>query len=63
KEGLLSIKRTRSGLVESGIEQLSRMMKKLTGEETISFHTDISTHTGERIMVFKLANDLQKKLS
>ena len=63
KEGLLSIKRTRSGLVESGIEQLSRMMKELTGEETISFHTDISTRTGERIMVFKLANDLQKKLS
>lgn len=63
KEGLLSIKRTRSGLVESGIEQLSRMMKKLTGEETISFHMDISTRTGERIMVFKLANDLQKKLS
>ncbi|MEC1262732.1 DUF2294 domain-containing protein [Bacillus swezeyi] len=63
KEGLLSIKRTRSGLVESGMEHLNRLMKELTGEDTISFHTDISTRTGERIMVFKLANDLQKKLS
>ncbi|MDA1477244.1 DUF2294 domain-containing protein [Bacillus changyiensis] len=62
-EGLLSIKRNRTGLVESGRESLTSLLKDLTGEETVTFHTDISTRTGERIMIFKLANDLQKKLS
>jgi uncharacterized protein YbcI len=28
-----------------------------------SFHTDISSRTGERVMVFKLFNDLEKKIS
>lgn len=63
KEGLLSVKRMRSDLVESGREKLCQLIRDLTGEEVVSFHTDISTRTGERIMVFRLHSDLQKKLS
>ncbi|TCS84005.1 DUF2294 domain-containing protein [Tepidibacillus fermentans] len=63
KEGLLSVKRIRSDLVESGREKLYQLIRDLTGEEVVSFHTDISTRTGERIMVFRLYSDLQKKLS
>ncbi|WP_096189867.1 DUF2294 domain-containing protein [Evansella halocellulosilytica] len=62
-EGLLSVKKIRSDLVESGREQLSKLVGDLTGEEVQSFHTDISTRTGERIMVLRLSSDLQKKLS
>lgn len=62
KEGLLSVKRMRSDLVESGREFLGNMIGELTGEEVKSFHTDISTHTGERIMVFRLSGNLQEKL-
>jgi uncharacterized protein YbcI len=62
KEGLLSVKRIRSDLVESGREKLCQLIRDLTGEELVSFHTDISTRTGERIMVFRLSSDLQKKL-
>jgi uncharacterized protein YbcI len=62
KEGLLSVKRIRSDLVESGREKLSQLIRDLTGEEVVSFYTDISTRTGERIMVFRLSSDLQKKL-
>jgi uncharacterized protein YbcI len=62
KEGLLSVKRIRSDLVESGREKLSQLIRDLTGEEVVSFYTDISTLTGERIMVFRLSSDLQKKL-
>lgn len=63
KEGLLSVKRIRCDLVETGLEKLGQLIKDLTGEEVVSFHTDISTRTGERIMIFRLSNDLQKKLS
>ncbi len=59
KEGMISIKRTRSDLVESGIEGLKEIVQNITGEEIKSFHTDISTVTGERVMVFKLYDSFE----
>jgi len=61
-EGLLSIKENRNGLVESGIEDLKEMILSITGVHVKSFFTDISTNTGERVMVFKLSDDLENKL-
>jgi len=61
-EGLLSIKENRNGLVESGIEDLKKMILSITGVHVKSFFTDISTNTGERVMVFKLSDDLESKL-
>jgi uncharacterized protein YbcI len=61
-EGVLSIKKIRADLVEVGRDRLGELIKERTGEDVITFHTDISTRTGERIMVFKLSNDLEKKL-
>ncbi|MGM0903755.1 DUF2294 domain-containing protein [Mesobacillus maritimus] len=60
KEGLLSIKKIRSELVESGIMELKEIILAITRVEVQSFHTDISTNTGERIMVFKLQHDYEK---
>jgi uncharacterized protein YbcI len=62
-EGMLSVKRTRTSLVESGVEDLKEIIRRITGEEVKSFFTDLSTRTGERIMVFRLYNDLETKLS
>ncbi|WP_163859558.1 Na-translocating system protein MpsC family protein [Paenibacillus elgii] len=62
KEGILSIKNTRTSLVESGIEDLKEIILNITGLEVVNFHTDISTRTGERIMVFRLSDDLTNKL-
>lgn len=62
KEGMLSIKKMRSDLVESGVESLKEIIQSLTGEMVKSFYTDISTQTGERIMIFKLGSDFEKKL-
>jgi len=59
---LLSVKAYRNSLVESGVEQLKEIVLTLTGVEVLSFYNDISTKTGERIMVFKLTEDLQSKL-
>ncbi|WP_078544606.1 DUF2294 domain-containing protein [Litchfieldia alkalitelluris] len=60
KEGIISIKKIRSELVESGIEDLKGIILKQTGVEVKSFHTDISTISGERVMIFKLFIDLEK---
>ncbi|MRH43595.1 DUF2294 family protein [Aquibacillus halophilus] len=62
KEGMLTIKKTRSELVESGVENLKDTILTITGEKVKSFHTDISSNTGERVMVFKLFNDFEKNL-
>nr|WP_269151677.1 DUF2294 domain-containing protein [Sutcliffiella horikoshii] len=62
KEGMISIKRTRSDLVESGIEELKEIIRQITGEETKSFYTDISTVTGERVMVFKLGTNYEEMI-
>lgn len=61
RDGMLSIKKVRSELVETGIDELNKIILSLTDEEVKGFHTDISTRTGERVMVFKLFNDLQNK--
>ncbi|HWK22288.1 MAG TPA: DUF2294 domain-containing protein [Ureibacillus sp.] len=62
KEGLLSVKTNRNTLVESGIDELKEVVLTITGVEVVSFYTDLSTQTGERIMIFKLSEDLQSKL-
>ncbi|WCK56696.1 DUF2294 domain-containing protein [Aneurinibacillus sp. Ricciae_BoGa-3] len=63
KDGMLSVKKNRNGLVESGIEQIKEIIFTITGEEVVSFHTDISTNTGERLMVFKFAKNLEAQFS
>ncbi|MDV2684105.1 DUF2294 domain-containing protein [Alkalihalophilus lindianensis] len=62
KEGMLSIKRLRAHLIESGKDGLMEIVLRITGEQVKSFHTDISTTTGERVMVFKLFGNFEKKL-
>ena len=61
KEGLLSVKENRKSLVESGVEELKEIIFTITGFEVLSFHTDLSTRSGERIMVFKLSGDCQQQ--
>jgi uncharacterized protein YbcI len=63
REGLLSVKKNRNSLVESGIDDLKKIIWTVTEQEVVSFHTDISTQTGERVMVFKLSGDLESNLS
>lgn len=63
KEGMLSIKKNRSDLIESGSDELKKMMSELTGSDVTSFHTDISTKTGERIIVFTLEENLENQLT
>lgn len=60
KDGILKIKQVRSEMVELGITDLKNIILHTTGQEVKSFYTDLSTTTGERVMVFKLLNDYEK---
>lgn len=50
--GRYLIKQFRQELIEQGRPILEAELQSLLGVELVSLHTDISTRTGERIMVF-----------
>ncbi len=54
KEGADLIKMTRVKLLESARSLLEAIITEITGCTLKSLHTDISTKTGERIIVFTL---------
>jgi uncharacterized protein YbcI len=49
------LKQVRSQLIETARPVLESMILKVTGTKAISLHHDISTTTGEEIVVFTLA--------
>lgn len=61
ESGVLSIKKLRTSLVEAGNVQLKDIIYSLTNVTVDSFHTDLSTKNGERIIVFTLNENLEKK--
>lgn len=62
-EGKLLVKQIRVKLIETSRRLLERIISDITGEQVISLHTDISTKTGERIIIFILESDLEAKIS
>jgi uncharacterized protein YbcI len=48
------IKQLRTQLIEAGAPLLYAAVKSVLGVEVRSMHTDISTRTGERVIVFSL---------
>ncbi|QKS70704.1 DUF2294 domain-containing protein [Paenalkalicoccus suaedae] len=51
--GREQLKKFRNDLVESGRPQLEAMVEETFKRKLTSLHTDISTKTGERLLVFK----------
>ncbi len=60
-EGTELIKRLRSNLLEQARELLSGTIEKITGLGVTSLYTDISTKTGERIILFTLIENLAER--
>lgn len=58
REGQVLIKETRRHLFESSIACFEQMVAQTTGCRLVSFHTDISTKTGERIVVLTVDMNL-----
>lgn len=50
------IKQVRHELLEKGRPLLETVIHKITGRRIVSMHTDISTKTGERMIVFVLTS-------
>lgn len=49
------VKQVRTELLERARPLLEKTISQITGRKLLSLHTDISTTTGERIIVFTLA--------
>ncbi|MBE3563040.1 MAG: DUF2294 domain-containing protein [Hydrogenibacillus schlegelii] len=62
EEGRQAVKVMRNRLLESGAEALCSLIERLIGMPVRSLHTDLSTRTGERIIVFRLNDDLERRL-
>ena len=61
-EGHELIKQVRRQLLEGSRSILEAIVLEKTGCQVVSLHTDISVKTGERIMVFTLAEKLEVRL-
>jgi uncharacterized protein YbcI len=51
RDGMLMIKDIRRQLFETARPHLVEMVRQITGSRMVSLHTDMSTSTGERIVV------------
>ena len=52
------IKQVRLELIEKARPLLDTIISDITGNKVVSLHTDISTKTGERVIVFTLDNKM-----
>jgi uncharacterized protein YbcI len=52
--GRALVKQVRIELLESGRGALESIIHDITGRTVVSLHTDVSTKTGERVMMFTL---------
>lgn len=60
-DGRMLVKETRRRLFESSLPMLRQMVLEIAGADLISLHTDMSSHTGERIIVLTTNTDLATK--
>ena len=60
-EGADLIKETRSQLLDGARDLLTSIIVEVTGCRIESLHSDISTKTGERIIIFVLDQNLENK--
>lgn len=62
EEGSVLIKRTRMQLLEGARVLLENIISDITHCQVKSLHTDISTKTGERIIIFTLNQNFERQL-
>ena len=60
QEGRDLIKKVRATMLESARDLLSRVIRDIVGVDVTSLHTDISTNTGERMIIFTLTECLDR---
>jgi uncharacterized protein YbcI len=58
-EGVELLKQVRAKLFETGRDLLKRSVGELTGSKVVSMHSDLSTKTGERVIIFVLSVNIE----
>lgn len=61
-EGVDLIKKMRSTLIDKAKPLLAQVVGEITGVKVRDLHTDISTVSGERVIVFTLDQELESSL-
>ena len=61
REGIELIKKIRSNLLENSRILLEQIITNLTGAKVKSMHMDISTVTGEKVILFTTDENIEKK--
>lgn len=56
--GVKTVKHMRTTIIESVVDDLEAIVEKHTGATVISVHSDSSTRTGERFVIFILEKNL-----
>ena len=62
-EGKILLKQVRTQLIESSRPLLESSVCDITGVPVISLHSDVSTRTGERIILLTMAENLEARFS
>lgn len=62
EDGVELIKKVRTSLLENAKPMLYQIVKDITGSEAIGLHTDVSTKSAERVIIFIMAENIEKKL-
>ena len=62
-DGIELIKKVRASLLETAQPLLYKVVTEITGLKVITLHTDISTKSGERVIIFTMEENLEKKLN
>ena len=60
-DGVELIKKVRASLLENAKPLLYQVIKEITGADVLSLHTDVSTKSGERVIIFTMAENLENK--
>ncbi|MHB8963209.1 MAG: Na-translocating system protein MpsC family protein [Saccharofermentanales bacterium] len=61
-QGVELLKKVRMMLFENSRSYLDSMIKEIVDVEVISTHSDVSTKTGEKIIVITVGENLEEKL-
>ena len=61
-QGIELLKRVRTTLFESAREHLQSLVKQVIDVDIVSTHSDVSTKTGEKIIVITVDENLEEKL-
>lgn len=60
-EGVELIKQVRAKLLETGQSVLKQSVEEITGLSVVSMHSDLSTTTGERVILFVMSGNVEEK--